>query len=296
MPIRINLLAEQQAAEEARRKDPVKRAIWIGSVLIFATVVWAMMEHMELRARRAEYANLETQFRQADEKGRRVRDTMAEAGELEDRVRALEKYSTNRVLWASALDAFQKASMEAIRFKSIDTNQRYVTNGGNVLFTTNLVIPFATKPPAWQFWASAAQSAPVMQTASNLFKTFTNAPPFSTNTIAYTTKMTVTATNLVNGTVTIKADFTLPSISIEDIDILVAAGDYGNPPGGSIDGFMKQIRTIPYFAEHLDKGDAGLRFVDLPTNPEVDMTDPANPVFKRFSIRLKYEDRVLTNE
>ena len=29
MAIRINLLAESQAAEEMRRKDPVKRAVWI---------------------------------------------------------------------------------------------------------------------------------------------------------------------------------------------------------------------------------------------------------------------------
>lgn len=296
MPIRINLLAEQQAAEEARRKDPVKRAIWIGSALVFATIVWAMMEHMELRAKRSEYVNVEGQFKRLDEGARRVRDTLAEAGELEDRIRALEKYSTNRILWASALDAFQKSSMEQIRFKAIDTNQRYVTNGANVFFTTNLVIAFAEKPPAWKFWASAAAAQPVMVTASNMFRSFTNGPPFSTNTIPYTTKMAVTATNLIKGTVTIKTDFSLPAISMEDIDILVVAGDYGNPPGASIDPFVKHVKTIPYFSEHLAKGDLGLRYVDLPTNPEVDMTDPANPVYKRFSIRLKYEDRIVTNE
>src|SRR4051812_4993318 len=144
MPIRINLLAEQQAAEEARRKDPVKRAIWVGSILIFITIVWAMMEHMDLSARRAELANLDTQFRKADESARRVRDRQAEAGDVEDRIRALEKYSTNRILWASALDAFQKASMEQIRFKSIDANQRYITNAATIFFTTNLVVPFSS--------------------------------------------------------------------------------------------------------------------------------------------------------
>lgn len=296
MPIRINLLAEQQAAEEARRRDPVKRAIWVGSILIFITIVWAMMEHMELSARRAELANLDTQFRKADESARRVRDRQAEGGDVEDRIRALEKYSTNRILWASALDAFQKASMEQIRFKSIDANQRYVTNPAALFFTTNLVVPFASRPPVWQFWASAAASTPVMLTASNMFKSFTNSPPFSTNTIAYTTKMTVTQTNLQNSTVVIKVDFSLPTVSIEDLDILVAAGDYGNPPGGSIDTFVNHLKALPYFSSHLAKGDLGVRFVDLPTNPEVDMTDPANPVYKRFSVRLKYEDRVLTNE
>jgi hypothetical protein len=296
MPIRINLLAEQQAAEEARRKDPVKRAIWIGSILIFATIVWAMVEHMELKARRAELANLDTQFKKADEAGRRVRDRIAEASELEDRIRALDKYSTNRVLWASVLDAFQKASMEQIRFKNIDSNQRYVTNAAAAFFTTNIIVPFATKPPAWKFWAGAPPASNVMLAASNTFKSFTNGPPFSTNTIPYTTKMAIASTNLKSSTVTIRTEFSLPAVSVEDVDILVAAGDYGNPPGGSIDAFVKGLKTVPYFAERLAKGDLGVRFVDLPTNPEPDMTDPANPLYKRFSVRLKYEDRVLTNE
>ena len=34
MPIRLNLLAEAQAAEEARRRDPVKRAIWLAALII----------------------------------------------------------------------------------------------------------------------------------------------------------------------------------------------------------------------------------------------------------------------
>jgi len=41
MPIRLNLLAEAQAAEEARRRDPVKRAIWIGALLVSVVLVWS---------------------------------------------------------------------------------------------------------------------------------------------------------------------------------------------------------------------------------------------------------------
>ena len=41
MPIRLNLLAEAQAVEEQRRKDPVKRAIWAAVLLIAAVLAWA---------------------------------------------------------------------------------------------------------------------------------------------------------------------------------------------------------------------------------------------------------------
>ena len=36
MPIRLNLLAEAQALEESRRRDPVKRAVWAGVFLVLA--------------------------------------------------------------------------------------------------------------------------------------------------------------------------------------------------------------------------------------------------------------------
>src|SRR5258705_11338657 len=41
MPIHINLLAESQALEEMRRRDPVKRAIWVASVLAGVILLWA---------------------------------------------------------------------------------------------------------------------------------------------------------------------------------------------------------------------------------------------------------------
>jgi len=41
MPIRLNLLAEAQAIEEMRRHNPVKRAIWVGALLVCLMLVWS---------------------------------------------------------------------------------------------------------------------------------------------------------------------------------------------------------------------------------------------------------------
>jgi len=43
MPIHINLLAEAQAAEELRRRDPVKRGIFLGASLVVLMLVWSGM-------------------------------------------------------------------------------------------------------------------------------------------------------------------------------------------------------------------------------------------------------------
>ena len=296
MPIRINLLAEQQAAEEARRKDPVKRAIWIGSALVFLTIVWTILMFMEVKAKRSELANVEADFRKIDESARNFRNKQAEVGDIERRISSLERYSTNRVLWASTLDAFQKVTMENIKFRSLATGQRYTAKDPTNFFSTNLNVEFRPPPSAWKFWASAASQPSPQLLASNLFKTFTNAPPFSTNKLPYTVKMTVTSTNLDQNFMVMKCDFVLPAVAIEDIDITIQAGDYGNPPGSSIDEFARRIPAVPYFAERLAKGDNRLRFLERPLNPESESADPKSPMFLPFSMRLKYEDRVLTNE
>ena len=48
MPIRINLLAEAQALEEMRRKDPVKRAALAAGALVCLALVYS--SYLQLRA------------------------------------------------------------------------------------------------------------------------------------------------------------------------------------------------------------------------------------------------------
>ena len=296
MPIRINLLAEQQAAEEARRKDPVKRALIIGAALILLTLVWTLMTHMQLKARRSELASRETEFKQLDEKAKGVRGVQAEVGDLERRIVSLDRYSSNRVLWANMLDSLQHATMDQIHLKSISANQRYLTNPPTVFFTTNLNVAFASKPPAWKFWSSGAAATPVLEVAAKMFKSFTNGAPFATNKLPYTVKMSYVSTNLAASEVQIKCEFTLPALDIEDIELMLSGGDYGNPPGANIDTFAQRVINLPYFQAWLIKGDDRLRFSDRPPNPEPDPSLPNNPLFKRFTMRLKYAERVLTNE
>ncbi|MFA6545335.1 MAG: hypothetical protein WCS99_13035, partial [Limisphaerales bacterium] len=40
MPIRLNLLAEEQYLAEVRRRDPVKRAAWMGGFFVLLMLFW----------------------------------------------------------------------------------------------------------------------------------------------------------------------------------------------------------------------------------------------------------------
>jgi hypothetical protein len=48
MPIRLNLLAEAQAAEDFRRRDPVKRGIGLAALLVALMLVFSSF--LQLRA------------------------------------------------------------------------------------------------------------------------------------------------------------------------------------------------------------------------------------------------------
>ncbi|HXG47613.1 MAG TPA: hypothetical protein VNO52_08310, partial [Methylomirabilota bacterium] len=63
MPIRINLLAEAQAAEELRRKDPVKRAALVAGALVTGVAAWSgTLQFQVLRSKR-DLGQLEARWR-----------------------------------------------------------------------------------------------------------------------------------------------------------------------------------------------------------------------------------------
>ena len=62
MPIRLNLLAEAQAAEETRRRDPVKRAMWISALIIVAILVWSSSLQLQAMLGHSEVSRLEGQI------------------------------------------------------------------------------------------------------------------------------------------------------------------------------------------------------------------------------------------
>jgi hypothetical protein len=113
MPIRINLLAEVQAAEELRRQDPVKRAILaavgIVVVVLFYTglLVWqGMQKQKQLEERQQTWNKLKPQYDA-------IKRNDALKVEADKKAEVLYAYSTNRWFWAPVLNAFSQVSTNA---------------------------------------------------------------------------------------------------------------------------------------------------------------------------------------
>ncbi len=114
MPIRINLLAETQAAEEARRKDPVKRVIWVCAILVAGMLAWSGQLYLKLRSVQQDVQSQEGRWKQNENSFKLITDAQKQLVETERKLNALVRYSTNRFLWAPVLNGLQQAVVPVV--------------------------------------------------------------------------------------------------------------------------------------------------------------------------------------
>ena len=128
MPIRINLLAEAQAAEEMRRKDPVKRSIWVGGFVVFVVLLVSATLQFKIIAARSEVTSLGVSWKTIEKQVQEVNDHRNSTRELEKKLSALDQFTTNRMLWANALNALQHTGMDGVQVVRIRTEQVFTLN------------------------------------------------------------------------------------------------------------------------------------------------------------------------
>src|SRR5690349_12397772 len=121
MPLSINLLAEAQALEEMRRRDPVKRAIWIGSLLGILVLVWAGYLQSKAMVANGQLDRMETKLRANTNEYQQVLASKKKLDDANQKLGKLQQFITNRFLCASVLDALQHMTVDEIqlvRFRS----------------------------------------------------------------------------------------------------------------------------------------------------------------------------------
>ena len=126
MPIRINLLAEDQAAEEMRRQDPVKRAIVLASFLVALVLMWSGWLQVKLGYAAHEQAKYEGQWAKLEKDFTTVTANLQKTAEIESKLSALHQLETNRFLWGMPLSALQHVMIGNIQVTRIKTSQSYV--------------------------------------------------------------------------------------------------------------------------------------------------------------------------
>jgi hypothetical protein len=131
MPIRINLLAEAQAAAEMRRKDPVKRGIWVGSFLVCVVVLWIAKLQLDIFFEKSSYHNVEADWKGMMAKYSTVTNEQSRIMEVERKLAQLDRLSTNRFLWAPVFNALQQTMVDDVQVTRLTGNQTYAKAEGH---------------------------------------------------------------------------------------------------------------------------------------------------------------------
>jgi cell division protein FtsB len=125
MPIQINFLAEQQAQEEARRRDPVKRATWVAAVWIGLLLMWGGYLQIQLWGVNGHRRSHEAKFDQIKARHHLAQTNLATVHESQRRLNALKELASERLLWANCLDALQFATLNGVQLTQLRGSQAY---------------------------------------------------------------------------------------------------------------------------------------------------------------------------
>jgi hypothetical protein len=146
MPIRINLLAEMQALEELRRRDPVKRTILVGIGAVALILVWITSLMVAKITSKGELASLEQKIQSSSKDYSQVLDNQKNLVEGHQKLTALSQLATNRFLIGNVLDALQKSTVANVQLTRFKIDQAYALTEATKTSTNDAGTTVAGKP------------------------------------------------------------------------------------------------------------------------------------------------------
>ena len=114
MPIKINLLAEEKAAEEMRRRDPAKRAMFVAGGAICVVLLYSVWLQLCLFNAKSTLHRWESDWSKLEKDYKRVSDQMRQIAEVEQKLSALHTLASNRFLWGPLLNALQQTTADEV--------------------------------------------------------------------------------------------------------------------------------------------------------------------------------------
>ncbi|HVU09210.1 MAG TPA: hypothetical protein VHG89_11770 [Verrucomicrobiae bacterium] len=125
MPIRINLLAEAQAAEESRRRDPFRFFIYGGIVVVALTfAVYSWFQLKVVVANRG-LTQIQNQIQVLTNDNQRVVSNLKTITEDKAKLVALQKLTANRFLEGNLFNALQMATVDGVSLTRLRVQQSY---------------------------------------------------------------------------------------------------------------------------------------------------------------------------
>lgn len=147
MPIRLNLLAEAQAAEEARRRDPVKRGIWVSALILVLMLVWSSSLQLKAILANSELGRIETRIQSQTNTYNVVLGHQNQTAEINQKLDALRRLSANRLLNGTLLNALQQTTADDVQLLRLRIEQLYTQFEGTKRRTNDSGAIIPAQPP-----------------------------------------------------------------------------------------------------------------------------------------------------
>ena len=135
MPIRINLLAEALAEEEMRRRDPVKRAIYLGVLLVVFSLVWFSSALLETMLAKRGYNTIQLEIQSKSNDCVVVKSNLKKIADSQQRLDALDRLSAGRFLQGNLMNALQQIYVPNVQLMRLRIEQSYTSQGGAASIT-----------------------------------------------------------------------------------------------------------------------------------------------------------------
>ncbi len=124
--IRVNLLAEAQEAVEMRRRDPVRRGVWVMGLLALTMLSWAGLLSLDLYVKGLELQGTLKELQWAEKGVTLVSKYSQQARLNEQTAKALDQQAAERSLWTLPLNALQEVAVDGVQLIRLSLSQTII--------------------------------------------------------------------------------------------------------------------------------------------------------------------------
>src|SRR6202142_956508 len=140
MPIRINLLAEAQAAEDLKRRDPIKRVIFGGVLVVALMLAWWSWLQLRVMVANQRLSQVQAQIQSHTNAFQVVLVGQRKIAEAKQNLAALQKLTNNRFLQGNLLEALQHATVPGVQLMRLRVDQTYIATQAGASVTNETVV------------------------------------------------------------------------------------------------------------------------------------------------------------
>jgi hypothetical protein len=146
MPIRINLLAEAQLAEDLRRRDPAKRVLFAGALLVAVALVWSSSLLLKEMLAKKDLGLVQSEITTRTNEYDRVLLNTKQMADAQGKLAELQRLTAARFLQGNLLNALQHATVPGVQLIRLRVDQTFAYAEGTKSQTNRFGV-VAGRPP-----------------------------------------------------------------------------------------------------------------------------------------------------